>query len=141
MSGTRKARLVDLRTIALVDTVDLPKNQQEVLIRPDGKVAYLSCDTSKNVAAIDLKTFKVEKLNDAGKGADGLVLGGTTVSRQSRSTSFSFSETLKHRSLRPAQGPSPNPNRIVESLLMDAPLRPYDLPRSQRIASCIQRAQ
>jgi DNA-binding beta-propeller fold protein YncE len=35
-------------------------------------VAYVSCDASKKVAAIDLKTFKVETLIDTGKGADGL---------------------------------------------------------------------
>ncbi len=52
-----------------------------------------------------------------------------------------LSETLKHRSLRQAQELSPSQHRILESLLMDAPLRPYDVPRSPNIASCMQRAQ
>jgi DNA-binding beta-propeller fold protein YncE len=52
--------------------VDVPKSPQEVLVRPDGKVAYVSCDASQQVAAIELQTFKVEKLIAAGKGADGL---------------------------------------------------------------------
>jgi hypothetical protein len=42
-----------------------------VLVRPDGKVAYVSCDTSHQVAAIDLATWGV-KLIEAGNGADGL---------------------------------------------------------------------
>jgi DNA-binding beta-propeller fold protein YncE len=41
-------------------------------MRPDGKVAYVSCDASRQVAAIDLQDFSVEKLIVAGKGADGL---------------------------------------------------------------------
>ena len=49
----------------------LPKNPQEVLIRPDGKVAYVSCDASKKVAAMDVKTFKVEKLMTPAAGPTG----------------------------------------------------------------------
>ena len=56
----------------LAGTVELPKNPQEVLIRPDGKVAYVSCAASGKVAAIDLSAWTVQKLIDAGKFADGL---------------------------------------------------------------------
>jgi hypothetical protein len=35
-------------------------------------MAYVSCDASRQVAAIDIQNFKVEKLINAGKGADGL---------------------------------------------------------------------
>jgi DNA-binding beta-propeller fold protein YncE len=45
---------------------------QEVLIRPDGKIAYVSCAGSGKVAAIDLAQWNVQKLIDAGKFADGL---------------------------------------------------------------------
>jgi DNA-binding beta-propeller fold protein YncE len=58
--------------MTVTKTVDVPKTPQFVLIRPDGKVAYVSCDASKQVAAIDLETFKVQKLINAGAGADGL---------------------------------------------------------------------
>jgi DNA-binding beta-propeller fold protein YncE len=51
-----------------VDVANLP---QEVLIRPDGKVAYVSCAASGKVAAIDLAQWSV-KLIDVGKFADGL---------------------------------------------------------------------
>jgi len=40
-------------------------------VRPDNQVAYVSCDTSKKVAAINLQTWSVQ-LIDAGRSADGL---------------------------------------------------------------------
>ena len=49
-----------------------PAAPQEIVVRPDGKTAYVSCDASKKVAAIDTATWKVEKLIDAGAAADGL---------------------------------------------------------------------
>jgi DNA-binding beta-propeller fold protein YncE len=48
------------------------KNPQEIIIRPDAKVAYVSCEDSNQVAVIDLAQLKVEKLIDAGSRADGL---------------------------------------------------------------------
>jgi hypothetical protein len=41
------------------------------VIRPDGQVAYVSCDHSHQVAAIEINKWGV-KLIDAGSGADGL---------------------------------------------------------------------
>ena len=41
-------------------------------MRPDGRVAYVSCDASKKVAVIDLGEQKLDKLIDAGPLADGL---------------------------------------------------------------------
>jgi DNA-binding beta-propeller fold protein YncE len=42
-----------------------------VVIRPDGQSAYVSCDQSHQVAAIQINNWSV-KLIDAGRGADGL---------------------------------------------------------------------
>lgn len=68
--------VVDLQSMKVVRTLDVPKAPQEVLIQPDGKVAYVSCDASRKVAMIPLEgdpaTWKVEKLIDVGRGADGL---------------------------------------------------------------------
>jgi YVTN family beta-propeller protein len=64
--------VLDLETMQVAHTFAVPKAPQEVLIRPDGLVAYVSCDASAQVAVIDLKNWKVEKLIDAGHGADGL---------------------------------------------------------------------
>jgi DNA-binding beta-propeller fold protein YncE len=63
---------VDLSTMQVVHKIDVPAAPQEVLIRPDAKVAYVSCNTSGKVAAIDLSQWKVQKLIAAGKFADGL---------------------------------------------------------------------
>ena len=41
-------------------------------MRPDGRVAYVSCDASGQVAVIDLTEWKVERLIPAGPMADGL---------------------------------------------------------------------
>ncbi len=42
------------------------------MVRPDGKVAYVSCDSSAKVAVIRTSDWQVDALIDAGKGADGL---------------------------------------------------------------------
>jgi DNA-binding beta-propeller fold protein YncE len=64
--------VVDLREMKLTRAIDVPRAPQEILVRPDGKAAYASCDASKQVAVLDLQSWKVEKLIDAGRGADGL---------------------------------------------------------------------
>jgi hypothetical protein len=56
----------------VVRRIDVPAAPQEILMRPDGKIAYASCNTSGKVAAIDLSQWKVQKLIAAGKFADGL---------------------------------------------------------------------
>ena len=43
-----------------------------VVVRPDSREAYVSCDVSGKVAVLNLTNWKVDKLIDAGKGADGL---------------------------------------------------------------------
>jgi DNA-binding beta-propeller fold protein YncE len=64
--------VVDLTSMQVVRSVAIGKRPQEILIRPDGKVAYVSCPRSGQVAAVDLAAWKVEKLIGVGKGADGL---------------------------------------------------------------------
>jgi DNA-binding beta-propeller fold protein YncE len=63
--------VIDLSTMKVARTIDLPAKPQEVLISPDQKTAYVSCDQSAKVAAISLSDWKVN-LIDAGPGADGL---------------------------------------------------------------------
>jgi len=64
--------VVDLRVMKVAKTIDLPARPQEVLISPDQKMAYVSCDQSGKVAAIRISDWTVTNLIDAGKGADGL---------------------------------------------------------------------
>jgi DNA-binding beta-propeller fold protein YncE len=66
-----KVAIVDLGTLKVVHTLDVPKAPQEVLVRPDDKVAYVSCDASHQIAAIDIPNWNI-RLIEAGKGADGL---------------------------------------------------------------------
>jgi DNA-binding beta-propeller fold protein YncE len=63
--------VVDLPNLRVVKTISVPAAPQEVIIRPDGKVAYVSCDRSHQVAAIQTGDWSV-KLIGAGKGVDGL---------------------------------------------------------------------
>ncbi len=67
-----KVAVVDLHSMTVVRSVSVPKAPQEVLVRPDNQVAYVSCDVSRKVAAINLQTWNVDQLIDAGRAADGL---------------------------------------------------------------------
>jgi DNA-binding beta-propeller fold protein YncE len=67
-----KVAVIDLAALKVVYTIDVPASPQEVLVRPDGKIAYVSCDRSAKVAAIRTSDWQVDSLIDAGKGADGL---------------------------------------------------------------------
>lgn len=60
----------DLAKMKVAKTISVPASPQEVLTRPDGEVAYVSCDRSGKVAEI-AADWQV-KLIDAGRGADGL---------------------------------------------------------------------
>jgi hypothetical protein len=72
LPGVRKVGFLDLSSMEVVKTLDVPKAPQEVLLRPDGRVAYVSCDASGQVAEIDLDRMKVARLIAAGPMADGL---------------------------------------------------------------------
>jgi YVTN family beta-propeller protein len=67
---------VDLRTMKVAHTIAVPAAPQEMLVPPDGRVAYVSCDASAKIAEISLDDWKVTRLIDAGKTADGLAWAG-----------------------------------------------------------------
>jgi DNA-binding beta-propeller fold protein YncE len=67
--------VVDLGTLTVARTIAVPGEPQEIIVSPDGKVAYVSCGRQKQngqIAVIDLSQWKVQSLIDAGVGADGL---------------------------------------------------------------------
>jgi YVTN family beta-propeller protein len=72
LPGASKVAVVDLRTMQVARSIGVPPAPQEVLIRPDQRVAYVSCDASGQTAEIDLGAWEVKRLITAGKGADGL---------------------------------------------------------------------
>lgn len=67
-----KVAVVDLGSMKIAREVDVPKSPQEILVRPDDQVAYVSCHESRKVVAINLKTWNVDKIIEAGPMADGL---------------------------------------------------------------------
>lgn len=67
--------VVDLGTLEVAQMIDVPGKPQEVLMSPDGKVAYVSCamgGENGKVAVIDLKEWKVKALMELGRYPDGL---------------------------------------------------------------------
>jgi YVTN family beta-propeller protein len=72
--------VVDLGTLKVARTIDLPGAPQEIVVNPDGKVAYVSCIREGQVGQVavidlaprDVAQWKVQSLIDAGRGADGL---------------------------------------------------------------------
>lgn len=70
--GARQVVVVNLKSMKVEHTIDVPTAPQEVLIRPDGAMAYVSCDASHKVAEIRTSDWTVARLIDAGPGADGL---------------------------------------------------------------------
>ena len=77
MPRINQVGVLDLETLQVVRTFVVPKAPQEILIRPDGLAAYVSCDASRKVAVIDLKHWKLEELIDTGPGTDGLAWART----------------------------------------------------------------
>jgi DNA-binding beta-propeller fold protein YncE len=53
-------------------TFDVASKPMEILVRPDGAVAYVSCMTAGSVAEVDLKTMRTTRIFPTGPGADGL---------------------------------------------------------------------
>jgi len=72
LPGANEVAVVDLGRMQVVQHISVPSTPQEILIRPDGKVAYVSCNASGKVAVIDLANWTVQKLIAAGRDADGL---------------------------------------------------------------------
>jgi YVTN family beta-propeller protein len=71
-----KVAIIDLAAMKVAHEIDVPAAPQESLVRPDGQVAYVSCDASKKIVAIRTSDWTVEKVIDAGAGADGLAWAG-----------------------------------------------------------------
>jgi YVTN family beta-propeller protein len=70
--GARKVAAVNLHTMKVEHTIDVPKAPQEVLIGPGDDIAYVSCDASNTIVGIDLSNWSIAKTIETGKGTDGL---------------------------------------------------------------------
>ncbi len=74
--GKDLVAVVDIEALKVVKTISVPATPQEVLLRPAGDIAYVSCNQSGQVAAIvtkgDPSHWAVQSLIAAGPFADGL---------------------------------------------------------------------
>jgi YVTN family beta-propeller protein len=72
LPAINKVAVIDLETLTIARSIDVGAHPVEVLIRPDGLVAYVSCIEAHEVAAIDLRQWKVQKFIQAGASSDGM---------------------------------------------------------------------
>lgn len=70
--GKNSVDVIDLQAMKLARSIPVCADPQEMLVRPDGKAAYVSCAQSSQVAEIDLGSWTVARLIATGKGTDGL---------------------------------------------------------------------
>ena len=64
--------VVDLGTLKVAHIIKVGSHPVEVLTPPGSNMAYVSCMAQSQVAVIDTSQWKVQKMIDTGKGADGL---------------------------------------------------------------------
>ena len=64
--------VLDLKTMQVGKTIVIGERPQEVLVRPDGLIAYVSCFGGHQVAVVDLATLTVTAMIDVGQKADGM---------------------------------------------------------------------
>lgn len=67
-----KIAVFDIKAMQVVRSVTVGKYPQEVLVTPDGKTAYVSCEHSNQVAEINLENWTLTRLIATGKATDGL---------------------------------------------------------------------
>lgn len=72
LPALNQVAVVDLATMTLSKTLDVGTAPQEILIRPDAKVAYVSCAGSGAFSVIDLANWQVIASIPTALGADGL---------------------------------------------------------------------
>jgi DNA-binding beta-propeller fold protein YncE len=64
--------VVDLKTLHVVRTIDVPPAPIAIVVTPGDDAAYISCGRSGKIAAIKLSDWTVQRVIDAGKHVDGL---------------------------------------------------------------------
>jgi len=64
--------VVDLQTLKIVHSFDLPGIPLELLVRPGGDVAYVSCIQAGKIAVLNLSSWEMEEPINLSRGVDGL---------------------------------------------------------------------
>jgi DNA-binding beta-propeller fold protein YncE len=63
--------VIDLATLKVIKTLDLPESPSEILIRRDASVAYISCLSGK-IAVVGLQSWQLREPIEMTRGVDGL---------------------------------------------------------------------
>jgi YVTN family beta-propeller protein len=69
---THQIAQVDLASLKVARTIAVPGNPTEIVISPDGKLAYVSGDTA--VSTLNLSTWHIDQSAPVGANSDGLAL-------------------------------------------------------------------
>jgi DNA-binding beta-propeller fold protein YncE len=72
MQSTSQVAVVDLQTLQVARTINVPPAPHEVFISPNNGVAYVSCTKSNQIAAISPSDWSIKNLIAAGNRVDGL---------------------------------------------------------------------
>jgi YVTN family beta-propeller protein len=72
-----KVAVIDLNSMTVARTIGVAASPQAVLVHPDGRFAYVSCEGSNEVDEIDLARWKVTRVLHTGKDTDGLAWANT----------------------------------------------------------------
>jgi hypothetical protein len=78
-SDRHRLYVVDLQTLRIFHSFDLPGNPLEQLVRPGGDGAHASCTQARNIAVLDLHSWQMDQSINLSRGVDGLAW--TTVVR------------------------------------------------------------
>ncbi len=65
-----------MSAMKLERTIDVSKAPQEVLVQPDDRRAYVSCDASHKIVALNPATWDIDRVIEVEPGADGLAWSG-----------------------------------------------------------------
>jgi len=71
-SGQHRLYVVDLQTLKISKSFDLPGIPLELLVRPSGDVAYVSCIQAGKIAVLNLQSWQMEEPITLSRGVDGL---------------------------------------------------------------------
>jgi len=65
-------RVLDIDSLKLAKSFDLPEGAMEIVLTPDGAKAYISCVQAGKIAVVDLKSWDVENQIVLTPGGDGM---------------------------------------------------------------------
>ena len=64
--------VIDLKSLKLWRSLEIPKNSSEILIRPGGDIAYISGTGDGKIAVLDLRSWNMQSPIELTPGVDGL---------------------------------------------------------------------